>query len=420
LSTTTDAGTLIVGASHAGVALALSLRELGVLTPITLVGGEPHPPYQRPPLSKAYLHGEADLEALALRPHGYLQDRAIAVHTGAQVDRVTLSGAGPGGQATAASGDTFEFERLALTVGARPRKLSVPGADLAGVVYLRGVDDAEALRARLDDAESVVVIGGGFIGLEAAAAARSQGKTVTVLEAGPRLIARAVAPVVSEFYEAAHRRRGVDVRLDVTVEALSGPDGRVGVVHLSDGTDLPADLVVVGIGVEPRTELAEQLGLECHGGIVVDSFARTSNPSIVAAGDCTVQPSPLTGSGRVRIESVQNAASQAKVAAATLAGRLEPHSAVPWFWSDQFDLKLQIAGISTGYDRFAVRGDRGGEAFSVLYYRGAELLAVDAVNAGPDYMAVRKALTRGATIPFEAASDPTTALRDEIVVQVAS
>jgi 3-phenylpropionate/trans-cinnamate dioxygenase ferredoxin reductase subunit len=238
-----------------------------------------------------------------------------------------------------------------------------------------------------------------------------------VVEAADRLIGRAVAPVVSEFYRAAHARRGVDVRTDARVTWLAGRNGHVQAVELSDGTWIPADLVIVGIGVVPRTKLARQLGLECDGGIVVDRFARTSNRNVVAAGDCTVQPHPQSGAGRVRIESVQNAVSQAKAAAASLTGRREPNDAVPWFWSDQYELKLQIAGLSIGHDHHVVRGDLDGESFSVLYYREDRLVAVDAVNAPGDYMAVRKALTQGATIAAAAAADSSVPLRELILPQ---
>jgi 3-phenylpropionate/trans-cinnamate dioxygenase ferredoxin reductase component len=408
-------GTLIIGASQAGVQLAVSLRDSGDTAPIVLVGDEPHAPYQRPPLSKAFLHGQTDLAQLMLRAPEYLAERGITVMTGERVERVTLFGDGPAGEAWTASGRRLRFDRLALTVGARARRLAVPGVDVAGVRYLRTADDAAALRDSQREADSVIVVGGGFIGLEAAAVARGQGKSVTVVEAGERLIGRAVAPVVSEFYLAAHRRRGVDVRLGTQVVAVEQHGGRIAAVTLSDGTRLPADLMIVGIGVEPCVELAEQLGLQVGGGIVVDQLARTSNPHVVAAGDCTTAPHPLTGAGLVRLESVQNAVSQAKTAAATLAGRHQPNTAVPWFWSDQYDLKLQIAGLSSGYDHCVVRGDVAAESFSVLYYRGAELLAVDAVNAAADYMAVRKALTQGATISPESAADAGTALRERIV-----
>jgi 3-phenylpropionate/trans-cinnamate dioxygenase ferredoxin reductase component len=411
------AGTLIIGASQAGLQLAVSLRDAGNTEPITLVGAEPHVPYQRPPLSKAYLHGNAELEQLWLRAPEFLAGQDITLVTGERVEMVALYSGGPPGTARTASGRVLDFDRLALTVGARPRRLSVPGAQLDGVTYLRTADDASLLRALQSDAEAVVVIGGGFIGLEAAAVARTQGKRVTVVEAADRLIGRAVAPVVSEFYRDAHVGRGVDVRLGAQVVSLGGKHNRVQAVQLSDGSRIPADLVIVGIGIEPCTELARQLHLESAGGIVVDRCARTSNPTVVAAGDCTVQPHPLTGQGRVRLESVQNAISQAKTAAATLAGLRVPNDAVPWFWSDQYDLKLQIAGLSAGHDEYVVRGDIAGEAFSVLYYRDGALLAVDAVNTPRDYMAVRKALSQGATISAEAAADSAVALRELIVPQ---
>jgi 3-phenylpropionate/trans-cinnamate dioxygenase ferredoxin reductase subunit len=416
-------GVLVVGANQAGVQVAVSLRERGYDGPVTLVGAEPHLPYQRPPLSKAFLTGSADLGSLAFRTAAFYEQQGITVVSGERVERLKLAGDGPAGSgvATTAGGLELPFDRLALTVGARPRRLPIPGADLDGVCYLRHAEDAIRLRGELESAETVVVIGGGFIGLEAAAVARSQGKAVTVVEAGDRLIARAVAPVVSDFYRAAHERRGTVVHLSAAVTALEeGAGGRVGAVVLADGTRLPADLVLVGIGIVPRTELAEQIGADCDGGIVVDRCARTSVPGVVAAGDCTVFPNPLTGEGRIRLESVQNAVSQAKVAAAALLGRDEPYADVPWFWSDQFELKLQIAGLSTGYDEVVVRGDREGERFAALYYRHGDLLACDAVNSPADYLTVRKALSQGATIPAERAADPATPLKTLLTPRAAA
>lgn len=406
-------GTLIVGASQAGLQLAASLRQLGDTEPITLVGEESHPPYQRPPLSKEFLAGKADLESLAFRAPSYYADAGIELVSGERVTDVALSPGGrPGaGIATTAGGRALAFDRLALTVGAGPRRLSVPGADLDGVCHLRDRDDALDLRVRLDAGSRVVVVGGGFIGLEAAAVARSLGKDVTVVEAAGRLLSRAVAPVVSEFYRQAHRRRGTTVLLSAGVTGFDGTDGKVTAVRLADGRVLPADLVLVGVGVVPRTELAERLGLTCDGGIVVDAQARTSNPHIAAAGDCTVQPHPLTGVGRVRLESVQNAVAQAGAAAAALLGRPARAAAVPWFWSFQGDLKLQIAGLSTGYDEYVLRGEPDSERFSVLYYRQGRLLAVDAVNSPADYMAVRKALSDGATVPAGTAGDASVPLK---------
>ncbi|MEV6992497.1 FAD-dependent oxidoreductase [Streptomyces sp. NPDC093228] len=406
-------GTLIVGASQAGLQLAASLRQLGDTEPITLVGEEIHPPYQRPPLSKEFLTGQTDLESLALRTPSYYTDAGINLVPGEPVTEVDLSPSGRPGSGTARtpSGRVFSFDRLALTVGAGPRRLAVPGADLDGIRYLRDRDDAAHLRQRLTTAPRVVVVGGGFIGLEAAAVARGFGKDVTVVEAADRLISRAVAPVVSEFYRRAHVRRGTRVLLSAAVAGFDGERGRVTGVRLADGTRLPADLVLIGVGVLPRTELAERLGLECDRGIVVDGGARTSDPHVVAAGDCTVQPHPMTGLGRVRLESVQNAVAQAATAAATLLGTPAPQRAVPWFWSYQGDLKLQIAGLSGGYDQHVVRGDPDSERFSVLYYRQDELLAIDAVNSPADYMAVRKALTQGTTIAASVAGDSGTPLK---------
>jgi 3-phenylpropionate/trans-cinnamate dioxygenase ferredoxin reductase subunit len=409
-------GTLIVGGSQAGVQLAASLRQLGDTSPIVLVGEETRPPYQRPPLSKEFLAGRTDLDSLAFRAPAFYADSGIDLLCGERVIGVSMSASGPPGSgvATTASGRELPFGRLALTVGADARRLPVPGAHLDGICYLRDHDDAVDLRARLATAANVIVVGGGFIGLEVASAARAAGLSVTVVEAADRLMARAVGPVVSDFYRAAHRRRGIDVRLSAGVTGFDGERGRVTGVELSDGTRLPADLVLVGIGVLPRTELAEQLGLACDQGIIVDAHARTSDPTIVAAGDCTVQPHPMTGQGRVRLESVQNAVAQAQVAASTLLGRPNGAAPVPWFWSYQGDLRLQIAGLSADHDDQVVRGDPGDESFSVLYYRGNRLLAIDAVNRPADYMAVRRALGRGATIARDRAGDPEVPLKSLI------
>ncbi|MFP5336480.1 MAG: NAD(P)/FAD-dependent oxidoreductase [Actinomycetes bacterium] len=403
-------GTLIVGASQAGLQLAVSLRALGDTAPITLVGAEAHPPYQRPPLSKDYLTGTADVESLALRSPAFYADQGIDLVCGERVTDLSLRPDGAGAGRTSGGRD-LRFDRLALTTGAAPRRLDLPGADLDGVCYLRDLDDAQRLRAHLAGARRVVVVGGGFVGLETAAVARARGLDVTVVEVADRLIARAVAPVMSAFFKEAHERRGTRVILGCGVAAFRGEGGRVTGAVLSDGRELPADVVMVGVGIVPRTELAEQLGLECDGGIVVDRYARTSEPRVVAAGDCTVLPHPMTGEGRVRLESVNNAVTQATTAAASLTGRLEATPNVPWFWSNQGDLRLQIAGLAVGFDDYVVRGEPGSERFSVLYYRDGQLLAADAVNTPGDYMAVRKALSMGQTIPPELAADAGTPLK---------
>ncbi|MET7861634.1 FAD-dependent oxidoreductase [Streptomyces sp. NPDC005318] len=405
-------GTLIVGASQAGLQLATSLRELGSADPITLLGDEARLPYQRPPLSKAFLHGDLAEDGLALRDEGFYASNAIDLIRGEWVEAVRLTDPVTGaGEAYTSGGRRFAFTKLALTVGGSPRRMRVPGGNLAGIHYVRDVDDAIGLRRELAAAERVVVVGGGFVGLEAAAAARAAGKDVTVVEAGDRLMARAVAPAVSDFCAEAHRRRGTTVRLDAVVTAFTGAE-RVQAVELGDGVSLPADLVVVGIGLEPRTELAEQLGLRVDRGIVVDAHARTSNPAVVAAGDCTVRPHPLTGHGQVRIESVQNAVSQAQLAAASLLGLSSKTRSVPWFWSDQADLKLQIAGLSASYDDYVVRGDPATERFSVLYYKAGRLIASDSVNAPRDYVVVRKVLGDEGTLPPHLVGDVSVSLKD--------
>ena len=421
-------GVLIVGGGQAAMHLASSLREHGWQAAVTIVSEEARSPYQRPPLSKAFLSGNADPTTLEFRSAEQYERDRITVLTGRRVTDVQAAAApGRPGAAITEGGDRLEFGHLALATGARPRLLAVPGADLAGICYLRDVGHALELRERLAAAQRVLVVGGGFIGLEAAASATAKGKTVTVVEAADRLIGRVVAPVISDFYAAAHRRRGVRVllgtavsRFEGTVLADTGPagtapantGGTVTGAHLSDGGFVPADLVVIGIGAEPRTELAEQLGLACAGGIVVDAFARTSDRAIVAAGDCAVTPHPAAADGAlVRFESFGHAFDHPRVAAATLAGVPAPYDAVPWFWSDQGTLKLQIAGLSAGYDQAVLRGDRYQERFSVLYYRAGRLLAVHAVNSPRDYMAVRRALAAGQEIPPELAADADRPLR---------
>jgi len=410
---TRGVSTLVVGAGQAGLQLAVSLRDLGEEGPITLIGDESHTPYQRPPLSKTFLAGETETGALAFRhPHFYTK-AGIELITGDGVSDLALTPDGPAGSGTArtGSGQTLAFDRLALTLGAAPRRLTLPGSDLGGVCYLGTLDDAARIRSLLGSAKDVVVVGGGFIGLEAAAVARSQGKAVTVVEAADRLMTRAVAPMVSEFYRAAHTKRGTTVMLSAQVSGFDGAEGRVITVLLTDGSQLAADLVLVGVGVVPRTGLAERIGLDCDGGIVVDSEARTSEPYVVAAGDCTVRPHPLTGQGRVRLESVQNAVAQARAAACSLVGRPEHARTVPWFWSDQDDLKLQIAGLSAGYDHHVLRGEPRSEQFSVLYYQDEQLIAVDAVNSPVDYLVVRKALTQGVNLPVDLAGNSATPLK---------
>jgi 3-phenylpropionate/trans-cinnamate dioxygenase ferredoxin reductase subunit len=405
-------GTLIIGACQAGVQLATSLRDLGDDDPIVLVGEEPHAPYQRPPLSKAFLKGEATADTLTFRTHEWYADKGIELATRERI--VKISRDAGGGTAVSETGRVFPFARLALATGAAARKIPFEGSELEGVSYLRDASEAEILADQLRGAEDVAVIGGGFIGLEVAAGARAAGKNVTVIEAAPRLVGRAVSETTSGFYLQAHRRRGTTVILDAKVVRITGKHDKVTGVELGDGTVVPADVVLVGVGVIPRTELAEQLGLEVENGIVVDSRALTSDGLTVAAGDCANMPNPYLrdyGNGRLRLESVQNAVEQAKIAAATLLKQDTEYRTVPWFWSDQADLKLQIAGLSAGHDQLVLRGDPGTEKFSVLYYRDGRILAADCINSPQDFMAVRNALTKGREIPADAAADTSVPLK---------
>ncbi|QBJ95479.1 ferredoxin [Rhodococcus sp. ABRD24] len=406
-------GLLIVGASQAGVQLAGSLRALGYEPPITLLGDENHRPYQRPALSKEFLQGLVTSESLIFRTAEYWDEHRIRLIMGERITTVDRRVDGSG-VATAASGAQFPFDRLALTVGARPRPLQVEGSGLDGVLYLRNADDALDLRRRMPDATDVVVVGGGFIGLEAASSARKMGKRATVLEAGPRLIGRAVGQQTSAFFLQAHRDRGLRIELDATVARIVGENGTVTGVELADGRVIAAQIVLVGIGVVPNVELAQSMGLLCDNGIRVDEYALASDGTTVAVGDCANMPNPVPGAppgDRIRVESVNNAIEHAKVAAYSLTGRHTEYTGTPWFWSNQADLKLQIAGLATGYDDTVVRRDDAKGKFSVLYYRNGRIIAADCVNNPLDFMAVRNALAKRADIPADLAADPTTALK---------
>lgn len=407
-------GLLIIGASQSGVALAGSLRALGWEDPITLLGEEDHRPYQRPALSKGFLQDKVDKEKLIFRAQQYWDEHRIELVKGERIERIEKNDDGSG-VAHSTTGRRFPFDRLALTVGARARRLPLEGAEQDGVLYLRNADDALELKARMPSTEHLVVIGGGFIGLEAAASARAMGKSVTVLEVGPRLIGRAVGEETSQFFLDAHRAEGIDVRLGVELTRILGEDGRVTGVELGDGTVVPAEIVLVGIGVVPNTELAEQLGLECENGIRVDEYALASDGHTVALGDCANMPNPTPGAPageRLRLESVNNAVEHAKVAAYSLTGRREEYRSIPWFWSNQGEHKLQIAGLSTGHDRTVVRRDGSDGKLSVLYYREDRLIAADCVNAGVDFLDVKAALGKGLTVAPEAAADPERRLKE--------
>ncbi|WP_193597071.1 NAD(P)/FAD-dependent oxidoreductase [Microbacterium sp. YJN-G] len=385
-------GTLIVGAGQAGSQLALSLRQGGYESPVLLVGDEPHLPYQRPPLSKAYLAGDVEPDRLLLRGESAYQRIDVQVLTGDPVVTVDPDA----GVARTAAGRTIVFDHLALTLGGRPRELSVPGMvtdtgfRVQGIHYLRSLDDARGLRERLADARRVVVIGGGFIGLEFAAGARKAGAEVTVVEAAGRLMGRAVPEEVSEFYLGAHERRGTRVLLGTGLSGIRSSDGKVTGVELADGGMLDADLVLVGVGLVPETDLAMEAGLACEGGIIVDERSATSHPRVVAAGDCTVVH--RTDGPPVRHESVNNAVEQAKAAAATILGEPAPERVEPWFWSDQYDLKLQMVGRPGPGDELQIEGDLAEESFVLVHRVGDRVTAVLTVNSPRRFMAARRDL----------------------------
>ncbi|MCP2160639.1 NAD(P)/FAD-dependent oxidoreductase [Williamsia serinedens] len=402
---------LIVGSSQAGVQLAVSLRALGYADPVTLLGDEDHRPYQRPALSKEFLQDAVGKESLIFRSAEYWRDNGIDVVKGHRIDTVATRADGSG-LATARDGREFSFDRLALTVGARARRLSVPGADLDGVLYLRTADDALALKARVPEVRRAVVIGGGFIGLETAASLHTLGIEVTVIEFADRLVARAVGAATSDFLFRHHTDAGIDIRLGTAVEQVVGRDGQVSGV-IAGGVEIPADVVLVGIGVIPNTALAEQMGLAVDDGIVVDDHAVTSDGHTLAVGDCANLPDPSPGAPagrRVRFESVNHAIEQAKVAAYAAVGRSQEYASVPWFWSTQGVLKLQIAGVSGGHDTVVDRSAPDPRKHSVLYYRGDRLVAAECVNTPLDFIAVKKALAQQISLPPATVTDPATPL----------
>jgi 3-phenylpropionate/trans-cinnamate dioxygenase ferredoxin reductase subunit len=393
---------IIIGAGQAGVQIAESLRQEHYSGPIVLLGAEAHGPYNRPPLSKKWLLERHDPAQLAIRSVEAIRRREIDLQLNcevASIDRAQHS-------VHLSDGRTLRYAQLAITTGAKVRLLSGPA--LRGVFGVRTLDDAQQLAAAFEAcvarAAPLVVIGGGFIGLEVAATARKRGLEVIVLEGLGRLMSRVVAPIVSEAAARVHQAHGVRLKFDVKVEGLIGSEGQVTGVRTADGTEYPAGCVVVGIGVIPEDRLAAAAGLTCDRGIIVDSCARTSDPKIVAAGDCTARR--LADGTLLRLESVHNAIEQGKSAAATLLGRERPFTATPWFWSDQYDVKLQMVGLSHGYDQIVTRGDLEKPAFSAFYYRSGQLLAVDSLSRIGDHMVSRKLLDNGISpLPAQAA-DP--------------
>jgi 3-phenylpropionate/trans-cinnamate dioxygenase ferredoxin reductase subunit len=393
-------GVVIVGAGQAGFQVAASLRQEGFDGTITLIGDEPGLPYQRPPLSKGFMAGKQAIESIALRPPSFYEKQRIELLLGEKVIEIDRRGR----SVTLASGRHVRYGTLVLAVGARNRILPLTGAALDGICYLRTDADAMGIQERLAQAHNVVVIGGGFIGLELAASASSLGKSVHVLEAQPRLMARVVSPILSDFCRELHTSRGVGISLGVLPRDIAGREGKVSEVLLSNGGACPADLVLIGIGVEPNTELATAAGLAVENGIFVDEQLRTEDENIYAIGDCADHPNPYAG-GRTRIESVQNAIDQAKCIAAAIVGRAQNYQAVPWFWTDQFDMNLQMVGLSGGYDRTVIRGEPESRKFSVFYFKLDRLAAIDSVNRPGDHIIGRKLIANGTQVTPEQAAD---------------
>lgn len=388
---------VIVGAGQAGLQVAESLRSEGWIGDIMLLGEEPQAPYHRPPLSKAYLLGEASAEQLTMRGPEALARKNITLRTGVRVERIDRAAR----ELHFSHGSRLPYHRLVLATGARARAL--PGAELDGVHVLRNLDDCRRIGAALEQAENVVVIGGGFIGLEFAAVARKKGKAVTVLEAGERLMARAVSPFISEWYAQLHAAHGVRVCLQAQVASFAAENGRIVAVSQQKGTRIAADLVVLGVGVIANDELAVAAGLPVDRGIVVDDCGRTADAAIFAAGDCTATRR-VDGKLR-RLESVQNAVEQGKAVAAAALGKEKPFIATPWFWSDQFDAKLQMVGSGARHDQMVVRGNPAEGKFSVFYFRDSRLIGIDSINRPQDHMAGRKLLDRGLPLTPEQAAD---------------
>lgn len=392
---------IIVGASHAAAQACISLRQGGWEGGVIVIGDEANPPYHRPPLSKDFLSGDKALDDILIRPADAYGKADITLRLGERVGAINR------GDKTILTdeGDTLSYDKLILATGASVRRLPVPGEDLDGVFYLRDTADVLAIKSEVSAGKRAVIIGGGYIGLETAASLRKQGMDVTVLEAMPRILQRVTAPELSEFYKRVHTEEGVVIMEGVMASEIRAAGSALEVCTSCDKA-LPADMVIIGIGVIPNTQLAETAGLDIGNGIIVNAFCQTNDPDIYAIGDVTWHFNPIYDR-HVRLESVPNATEQGKTAASHINGKPAPYNSLPWFWSDQFDLKLQIAGLSEGYDEIVIRGDiKGSRSFAAFYFEGDRLLAVDAVNAPREFMMSKMALTKGKTLDKDILRDP--------------
>lgn len=401
-----DQTCIIIGASHAAAQLAPSLRQQGWEGKIIVIGDEPYIPYHRPPLSKAFLSGEKDVDGILIRPAAIYEKNDIEFKLGARVEVIDRAHK----TVTLQSGEVLNYDKLALCTGSRVRKVTLPGTDLEGVHYLRDIRDVEGIKQHVDEGKKAVIVGGGYIGLETASVLNKLGMNVTVLEMAPRVLARVTAPELSEFYTRVHTDEGVTIKTGIAVSGLEGK-GLVQKVLCADGSSFDADLVVIGVGIIPNVELAEACGLNVDNGIIVDEFARTNDPDIVAAGDVTNHPNKYYNR-RLRLESVPNATDQAKSAAASICGKDVEYKSLPWFWSDQYDLKLQIAGLSQGYDQVVIRGDRDNRNFAAFYLQEGKLISADCVNRPQEFMISKRLIADQVPVDAERLADESIAPKE--------
>lgn len=391
---------IIVGAGHAAGQAATSLRQKKYAGEIVMIGDEPYIPYQRPPLSKAFLAGDLTVERLYFKPENFYPDHDVRLKLNTRVDSIDPVAH----TVTTADGGALEYSKLILATGSRVRELPIPGNELDGVHYLRSIADVEAMQEGFASGAKIVVVGGGYIGLEVAAVAVKRGLDATILETESRVMNRVVAREISQFFQDMHIEEGAKLELGRRVQQINGDNGKVVSVTCADGFSVDADMVVIGIGIIPNVELAEAAGLKCSNGIVVDENCQTGDADILAIGDCTRHPNGLLGR-HLRLESVHNAIEQGKTAAANIVGEPAPYNQIPWFWSDQYDVKMQIAGMSDIHEQFVVRGDPATRSFAAFYLQQGKIVAVDAINSPREFMIGKKLVAAGAEIPIEDLAD---------------
>ncbi|NMF89708.1 NAD(P)/FAD-dependent oxidoreductase [Aromatoleum petrolei] len=406
-----DSRIVIIGAGHAGGTLAAVLRDQGHAGPITLIGEETHPPYQRPPLSKAFLKGSAEIPSLLLKNADFYRANDIALRLGQRVEAIDRGAR----SVTLDDGSVLPYDFLVIATGARPRRLPIPGAELANILTLRSIADGERLRDVLQPGRRLAVVGGGYVGLEVAASARALGLDVTVIEREARLLARVASEPLARFYERHHTQQGVHIVCDAQAARFEGTDA-VEALCLADGRRIPCDVAIVGVGAQPNDELARAAGLQCENGIVVDQDARSSDPAIFAIGDLSWRPMPLYGNRMFRLESVPNALEQARLATCAILGKARPAPEVPWFWSDQYELKLQIAGVPFDADRQVLRGNPDQGKFAVYHLWGERVVAVEALNSPLDFIAGKQFIAAASAVSAERLADPSVKARDAVLV----